>query len=196
MYTVTRSILGTVVITSAIGVRQGSPTSCFLFIIFVNTLIRMMKTKCGIDGFLGWLHLLVMMDDTVILATNRERLMEKLNVLHEYCSTHGMMINIDKTKFMVINGTDEDKHDIDLYGLIIKHCWKYIYLGAVFTSDGSLLSSLKEHCKDKQKHLHKLTMFLQANRDIPFAAKRKVVEAAFNAAILYGCETWLGASCQ
>ena len=196
MYTVTRSILGTAVITSAMGVRQGSPTSCFLFIVFVNTLIRMMKERCSRDGFLGWLHLLILMDDTVILATSRERLIEKLDILHEYCITHGMLINIDKTKLMVINGNEADRMDIDLYGMIIKHCWKYVYLGSIFTSDGSLVSSLKEHCKAKQKHLHKLIMFLKTNIDIPFPAKRKVVEAAFNAAILYGCESWLGASCQ
>ena len=34
------------------------------------------------------------------------------------------------------------------------------------------------------------------NSDFPFSVKRRVVEAAFNAAILYGCESWLGASCQ
>ena len=39
-------------------------------------------------------------------------------------------------------------------------------------------------------------MFLNTNRDFPFCVKRKVVEAAFNAAILYGCESWLGVSCQ
>ena len=39
-------------------------------------------------------------------------------------------------------------------------------------------------------------MFLNTNRDFPFYVKRKVVEAAFNAAILYGCESWIGVSCQ
>ena len=33
MYSVTQSIIGTAVITTAIGVRQGSPTSCLLFIL-------------------------------------------------------------------------------------------------------------------------------------------------------------------
>ena len=39
-------------------------------------------------------------------------------------------------------------------------------------------------------------MFLNTNRHFPFCVKRKVVEAAFNAAILYGCESWGGVSCQ
>ena len=39
-------------------------------------------------------------------------------------------------------------------------------------------------------------MFLNTNRDFPFCVKRKVVEAAFNSAILYGCESWIGGNCH
>ena len=39
-------------------------------------------------------------------------------------------------------------------------------------------------------------MFLNTNKDMPFIAKRKVVEAAFNSAILYGCECWLDTGLQ
>ena len=78
----------------------------------------------------------------------------------------------------------------------IQHCDEYVYLGTIFTSNSSLKSSLEKHTKEKEKHLHKLVMFLNTNRDFPFCVKRKVVEAAFNAAILYGCESWIGVSCQ
>ena len=66
----------------------------------------------------------------------------------------------------------------------------------LFTADGSTRSSLKEHVIDKQKHLNKLVIFLEKNRDMPFVVKRKVVEACFNAAILYGCESWLDTDLQ
>ena len=39
VYTHTESVLGTTVILLTIGVRQGSPTSCLLLIIFVDDLI-------------------------------------------------------------------------------------------------------------------------------------------------------------
>ena len=39
MYKVTKSIIGIAIVTAIIGVRQGSPTSCFLFNLFVDTLI-------------------------------------------------------------------------------------------------------------------------------------------------------------
>ena len=196
MYKVTNSILGVALITATIGVKQGSPTSCFLFTVFVNPLIRMLKDRCGEDGYLRWLHVLMLMDDTVILATNRESALHKTQILHDYCESHGMVVNGSKTKFMVINGDDVDKQCIEMGDLKIYHCDEYVYLGSIFTSDGRITTSLQRHFTSKQKHFHKLVMFLCTNKDVPFVAKWKVVTAAFNAAILYGCEGWLDCSCN
>ena len=191
MYKITHSILGIAVISAVIGVRQGSPTSCFLFILFVNVLIRNIKLKSGPDSFLEWLHVLMLMDDTVIFASSRERLIEKLNILDEYCLTHGMMVNESKTKFMVMNGSDDDCLPIQLSDIIVKLCDKYLYLGSIYTSDGSAVSSLRAQASDKRKQLNKLLIFLKVNKDMPFPVKRKVVEACFNSSLLYGCESWL-----
>jgi hypothetical protein len=103
---------------------------------------------------------------------------------------------LEKTKLIVINGTADDRHDVSCGDFKIKHCMKYVYFGSFFTSDGKLSSSLKEFSIEKQKHLHKVIMFLKTNTDLPFFMKKKVVQAAFNAAILYGCESWLGSSCS
>ena len=194
MYCSTQNILGSVIVTSTSGVRQGSPTSCFLFILFVNVLIRMIKERCQPDGFLRWLHILMLMDDTIIFATSRARLLEKLEILHEYCESHGMLVNQPKTKFMVVNGDAADRQPIGWYGIVIKHCIQYNYLGSIFTEDGSVPSSLKEHCADRAKHLMKLSIFLRSNPDMPFIAKRKVLEACYNSSLLYGCEGWVGCS--
>ena len=103
MYHATRSIIGTAVITATVGVRQGSPTSCFLFVLFVNDLIKLIKDNCGLDGFLMWLHVLVLMDDTVILSTSRNGMMNKLGFLNQFCQNNGMKVNMSKTKFFAIN---------------------------------------------------------------------------------------------
>ena len=72
MYSVTQSVIGTAIITTAIGVRQGSPTSCLLFILYVNDLIKLIRETCEPDGFLSGLHLSMLMDDTVLLTTSQE----------------------------------------------------------------------------------------------------------------------------
>ena len=58
MYSVTESWVGTALVSITFGVRQGSPTSYLLFIIFVNDLIRIIKEGSEPDGFFtGALHL-------------------------------------------------------------------------------------------------------------------------------------------
>ena len=194
MYSLTTCVLGTVLITCTMGVRQGSPTSVFLFIIYVDTLIKMVKERSPWDGFLSWLHLLMLMDDTVILATSRDSLEKKLTILKEYCDAYGMQINEKKTEFMVVNGSPLDRETIVINGMTVKHCTTYVYLGAIITEDGSAATSLKAHVAEKKKHLNRLIVFLSCNYDAPFFVKRKVFDAAFSTAILYGCESWLDLS--
>lgn len=44
------------------------------------------------DGFLGLMHVLLLMDDTVVLSTSREKCMEKFPVVLDYCHDNGMEI--------------------------------------------------------------------------------------------------------
>ena len=196
MYSLTTSVLGTAIITCAIGVRQGSPTSVTLFIIYVDVLIKRLKEKSPPDGFLSWLHVLMLMDDTVLLATSKESLIQKLIILKDYCDEYGMQVNELKTEFMVINGSSKERSTITKDGLVVKHCDSYVYLGVIITESGSMSMALKAHAAEKKKHLNRLHIFLTRNYDAPFFVKRKVFDAAFSTAILYGCESWLGASLE
>ena len=190
MYSVTQSIIGTAIITTAIGVRQGSPTSCLLFILYVNDLIKLIKETCEPDGFLSWLHLLMLMDDTVLLATSRKNISKKINLLVAFCKKYGMVINEGKTKLMVINGNFADKQPINVDNISISHCDTYIYLGSPFTSDGTISSAIKVHVQEKMAHFHKFIAFLEKNCDLPYIIKKRVFDACLMSALLYGCESW------
>ena len=95
--------------------------------------------------------LLLLMDDTVILATTRERCLQKVSILLEFCENSGMEINVSKTKFMVLNGSSTDREP--LRGTEIVNCDTYVYLGATFTQDGNVQSAIDLHCRDKRKHV-------------------------------------------
>ena len=62
-----------------------------------------------------------------------------------------MVVNADKTKFMVINSDDQDKTPIRLRENVVRHYDQYVYLGSVFTSDVSTKSSIEQHVKEKEK---------------------------------------------
>ena len=196
MYSVTKFILGTTLIAAALGVKQGSPTSCFLFILYVDELIKTIKKTHVTDGFLGWLQLLMLMDDTIIIATSHDKLRLKLETMIEWCNKSGMVINEDKTEFMAFNAPPEGKRPIRLkthVGIVnVTHCSQYTYLGSIFTSDGKVSSAIDKHADTRINALNKLVRFLDINESAPFLVKKCVVDACFASSLLYGCESWLG----
>lgn len=196
MNQVTYAILGTAIITARLGVRQGAPSSGFLFTMLTNNFVQAVKT-CNNDGYLQWLHTLLMMDDTIILATTREQLKIKLQHLKSFCESSGMYLNEDKSKFFVINGNQSDKEPIQMVinnkPTEIKECLEYCYLGADITADGRVRTAVLKHAQQKAKHLNKFLMFMSKNADYPTFVKKKVLDACFSASLLYNCETWLGA---
>ena len=194
LYLNTKLILGTAIITATVGVRQGSPTSCLLFTLYVNELVRALKRKCDLDGFLSWLHCLLLMDDTVLLATSRQVAIQKAQVLIDYCKTSGMVINASKNKFQVVNGDTDSRSALCIGDTLIQNCSSYIDLGAVFSQDGSIETATKIHCQGKEKHVLKFIAFITKNTDCPFWVKKKVFEAALLTAVLYSCESWLSRS--
>ena len=150
IYKNTKFLFKTVVIVANLGVKQGSSASCILFIIYVDRMIRMVKSAFEADGFLGSLHMLMLMDDTVLFATSREKLIEKFQKCQDYCEEYGMSINQKKTQFMVINKSKGDTETIVSRGINVKYCKSYTYLGAPITDNGSYLTMID--IKDKLKH--------------------------------------------
>ena len=159
-----------------------------------DEIIKMIKEKIGEDGYLGMLHALLMMDDTVILATSRVMCYRKLKILYEYCSEYGMVINEKKTKFFVINGSEMDKEPFIIDTLAIRYYPKYLYLGAWFTDVGTWDSVLGLHVTSSTPSVHKFALFCAANTTMPFQYKQKVFNAALTASLLCSSESWLTSS--
>ena len=194
MYWITRFLLGTTPITAVLGVKQGSPTSFFLFILYVDELVKLLKCF-PLEGFLQWLHVLMLMDDTVIVATSRGKLCEKLNVLVKWCNRSGMVINEEKTEFMGFNCSVGDRKSIlvstNAGDISVNHCSSYKYLGAIFTSDGKIESSVDKHADSRVNCINKLVRFLDKNKNAPYSVKKRVLDACVFSSLLYGCEAWL-----
>ncbi len=140
MYKCTRYVLRSAVISATVGVRQGASTSCLLFALYVDFLVRTMKERYASDGFLGTLHMLLLMDDTVILATTRQAAAKKFQILLDYCSEFGMRVNEQKTKLMVINGSVTDRTSLTVGTMTLGYTDRYVYLGGHFTDDGQINS--------------------------------------------------------
>ena len=193
IYKCTKFLLKSATIPVSMGVKQGAPMSCLLFVFYVDIKIRKIN-RYDPDGYLGVLNVMLLMDDTVILATSREACIAKFSLLVEYCDNYGMKINNSKTQFMVINAEPADKRTIRTDHLDVQYCKEYWYLGSPITDDGSPLTVMRAHIKARSKHVLKFITFLQKNPDMPFSAKKAVAESCIVSAILYGTETWLTSS--
>ena len=159
-------------IRSTIGVKQGGLMSCVLFMIYSNILAVMLKAF-GDDSFLGDLHALMLMDDTVLLGSSKEKIIEKFGVLMKFCNKYGMVVNEIKTKLMVINGCDDDREEFMIDNVVVKHSNSYIYLGSPFTEDGRMDRVLKLHIDSRIADLNKLKIFCGVNTTMPYIYKKK-----------------------
>ena len=191
MYRTTKNILQTAIVNSKRGVKQGGSTSGLFFILYMNPLAVLLRNACPDDDYLADLHSLMLMDDTAIVATSREILLKRFDALVEFCEKYEMVINEDKTQFMVINGDEEDRKSFYKGGVTVTHTKQYIYLGNPFLESGDMVASLQSHADLKTKHLNKFRLFCVKNQSMPFPYKKKVVDAVITTKILYGCESWL-----
>ena len=152
-------------------------------------MIKMINESSDNDDYLGRLHALLLMDDTILLATTRERLEKKFKIVQEFCKEYGMKINLKKSKFMVIN-CDLHKSDIMSEALTVQHVCSYIYLGSPITEDGDYASCLRIHTKENVKHvLNVFNSFINTSTNMPYKIKKQVAEACILSTILYACET-------
>ena len=190
IYKNTINILNSECIRSTVGVKQGGPMSCLLFVIYLNVLALMLKVL-GNDSFLLDVHALMLMDDTVLLASTRKKMIEKFAILMKFCEKYGMKVNEVKTNFMVINGLKSDRQEFTVQGVTVKHTYSYIYLGSPFTEDGSINSVIGLHVKSRIADLNKFKIFCGKNETMPYRFKKQVLDSMIISSLLYGCETWL-----
>ena len=183
----TLGLIGRETFCATSGVRQGASTSCPLFTFFLDHTIDVVN-QCEPDDWLGSLHMLLFMDDTVLLATSRQQMEKKLRALKSATDEIGMVIHPSKSRFMCLNSQSTDKF---LLGNVeILHTNLYTYLGAPI-STASIAQQVQKHIDSKMGHTFKFTSFLMKNSDVPFTIKKSVWESALKSSLFYSCETWL-----
>ena len=186
-YSQTSGCIGHEFFTSATGVRQGASTSCSLFTFYIEPTIDAIGSL-GDDGWLKSLHGLLLMDDTVVLATSRKMMENKLQRLKNCIDELGMVMNPSKSMFMCTDNTDTNPFIVQ--DVTINHTETYVYLGTPIMC-GSIAEQVQTHIAAKGKHVMKFQSFIRRNSDAPFQIKKRVWESALRASVFFSCETWL-----
>ena len=115
--------------------------SPFLFSMFVNDLedVFVQNSVNGVDVDMFKMFLILYADDIILFADSQEELQTNLDLLFSYCNKWKLLVNSNKTKVMVFKRGDRLPNNLMFtYGdhqlEIVK---KFIYLGVVFTTEGS-----------------------------------------------------------
>jgi len=97
----------------------------------------------GINVDMFKLFLILYADNIVIFANSKEDLQLSLNALYEYCQRWKMIVNINKTKVMVIRKSGRLTALTTFYynNEELELVRKFTYLGTVFSTGGSFSDS-------------------------------------------------------
>jgi hypothetical protein len=183
----TVNLIGKETLNTFEGVKQGGATSCSLFTFYLDHITARINTH-GEDDYLKDLHCLLLMDDTAIVATSRQAMQAKLNILVESSQYLNMKLHPTKCEYISINA--DDTTPFYLTNCQISHTTSYKYLGSII-SNNTYLKQLEDHAQASMKHVNKYNAFTYKHNEAPFWIKKRVLESCVRSTLFYSSESWL-----
>ena len=117
------------------GVRQGGVLSPDLYSIYVDDLIRVLKSS-GIGCYLhrSFAAAPFYADDLVVMSPSLKGLQRLLNLCNDYCIQWDIRLNVKKTKNLFFGCKLAPSHSLQLNGVDIKWEAKWKYIGITVKS--------------------------------------------------------------
>ena len=137
-------------ITTSIGVPQGTVLGVFLFLIYINDIERVV-TNCKLLMFADD-ALLYVESDEVRVAVNK--INDDLQHLSNWFKMNKMKLNIDKTKYMILNSRNVDNCNVIIDDTCLDQIMEIKYLGVIIDNKLNFKSHLDYICKKIAKKLY------------------------------------------
>ena len=175
------------------GLKQGCLLSPILFCIYIAGLESDFKERniggVKIGNFRVWS--LAYADDLVLLAENREALLDMMITMKKFLKNRKMILSEEKTKVLVFNRCRKNKKESWSWeGKELEEVRQFKYLGFTFNSEGNY----KDHIKELQRKgiiAAKKTWGLGENRCTNDFKRRKMLfDYLVKSVMAYGCEIW------
>ena len=182
-----------------IGVRQGENLSPLLFSIFINDMEDFFKDRgCNELEFDNDVYIsnivkimvLLYADDTILLADTPLDLQLALDSLDLYCEKWKLQVNSSKTKIMIFSKRKSKLlPKFTLKGQKLDIVDQFLYLGIIFSSNGSFVQCTKHVYKKAQNAMYAL---IKKGREcnLPIDVYLNMFDSTIVPILLYGCEVW------
>ena len=104
-------------------------------------------------------------------------------------------LNLSKSGFLIINGSDRDKKNLQLKNGILEYKTILTYLGIKISDSGEIKRDIESYIDGKRANITiKFGNFCRKNFLAPLLIKLKVLNTCVSASLIYGCETWATAN--
>ena len=124
------------------------------------------------------------------MASSKDELLEMIDAIKKTSRPRGLLLNVKKTKVMVVDCFREDHTDFMLDDEKIDEVDEFNYLGSLITKDGSC----KKEVRRRLALARTTTLNLAAiwkSRGISTSLKTRLLRATAFAVASYGCESWV-----
>lgn len=177
--------------STRLGVKQGGPMSPRLFSIYINDMIKQIRSEAEICQMYGQkTGVILYADDTSIICPSEKSLQDTLVKIESYCSTHEIAINAKKTKFMILGPEAKNKKEvrIEINGSVIERVASFKFLGVWVDEKLSNVSHLKAKKAAALAASYKLTKHGLLNKAMSANLKAFLIRTFCRSKMVYGLE--------
>ena len=173
------------------GVRQGCILSPLLFNLYSESIfqeaVEYLEVGIKVNG--KPINNIRYADDTVLLAGNEKDLQCLVDRVSSISQSHGLKININKTKFMIISKQNIENIRIQVEDQNIERVRRFKYLGCWLNDKWDPDEEIKHRIEIARNTFFKMKTLL-CNRDLNLTTRWRATKCYVLSTLLYGVEGW------
>ena len=173
------------------GLRQGCPLSTTLFDVYVDGMLDACRHVVTVPGLSDGIAGLQFADDTTLITTTRQEMMENSADVKSWCDVEGLKLGPSKYHAMVMLAVDSDPMPAQLVieGYTLDYEPSVRYLGIHISSDLSWTHEIERRKETTRKVIGKNCCFLYSLR-VPLEARVRAFKAFVWPFVTWGIELW------